>query len=157
MAADEEAMERANIEGTKHVIEFANSIDVGRFHHTSSIAVAGLYKGVFQEDMFDEGQRLPHAYHRTKYESERLVREGIRASTIVYRPGIVVGHSETGEMDKIDGPYYRWTTSPTCPTPSSPGTRSTSSTQSPCGWATRSTSSPRPRTRRSSRCGSTRT
>ena len=24
----------------------------------------------------------------------------------VYRPAIVVGHSETGEMDKIDGPYY---------------------------------------------------
>ncbi|MGH2712522.1 MAG: SDR family oxidoreductase [Thermoleophilaceae bacterium] len=106
MAADEEAMERANIEGTRHVIEFANSIEVGRFNHTSSIAVAGLYKGVFQEDMFDEDQRLPHAYHRTKYESERLVREEIRAQTIVYRPGIVVGHSETGEMDKIDGPYY---------------------------------------------------
>ena len=106
MAADEDAMERANIEGTRHVIEFANSIEVGRFHHTSSIAVAGLYKGVFQEDMFDEGQRLPHAYHRTKYESERLVREEVRAKTLVYRPGIVVGHSETGEMDKIDGPYY---------------------------------------------------
>jgi NAD(P)-dependent dehydrogenase (short-subunit alcohol dehydrogenase family) len=106
MAADEGAMERANIEGTRHVIEFANSIEVGRFHHTSSIAVAGLYKGVFQEDMFDEGQRLPHAYHRTKYESERLVREEIRAKTLIYRPGIVVGHSETGEMDKIDGPYY---------------------------------------------------
>ena len=24
----------------------------------------------------------------------------------VYRPAIVVGHSQTGEMDKIDGPYY---------------------------------------------------
>jgi NAD(P)-dependent dehydrogenase (short-subunit alcohol dehydrogenase family) len=24
----------------------------------------------------------------------------------VYRPGVVVGHSETGEIDKIDGPYY---------------------------------------------------
>ena len=106
MTADEESMEKANTEGTKHVIEFANSIKVGRFHHTSSIAVAGQYKGVFQEDMFDEGQSLPHAYHRTKYESERLVREGVEAKTLVFRPGIVVGHSETGEMDKIDGPYY---------------------------------------------------
>jgi NAD(P)-dependent dehydrogenase (short-subunit alcohol dehydrogenase family) len=106
MTADEEALERTNTEGTKHVIEFANSIEVGRFHHTSSIAVAGEYKGVFQEDMFDEGQRLPHAYHRTKYESERLVREGVEAKTLVFRPGIVVGHSETGEMDKVDGPYY---------------------------------------------------
>ena len=104
--ADEEASERANVEGTKHVIEFANAHEVGRFHHTSSIAVAGNYKGVFQEDMFDEGQKLPHHYHRTKYESERLVREGVEAKLLVYRPGIVVGHSETGEMDKIDGPYY---------------------------------------------------
>jgi NAD(P)-dependent dehydrogenase (short-subunit alcohol dehydrogenase family) len=104
--ADEEASERANVEGTKHVIEFANAHQVGRFHHTSSIAVAGTYKGVFQEDMFDEGQKLPHHYHRTKYEAERLVREGIETKLLVYRPGIVVGDSETGEMDKIDGPYY---------------------------------------------------
>jgi NAD(P)-dependent dehydrogenase (short-subunit alcohol dehydrogenase family) len=104
--ADEEASERANVEGTKHVIEFASARNVGRFHHTSSIAVAGNYKGVFQEDMFDEGQKLPHHYHRTKYEGERLVREGVETKLLVYRPGIVVGHSETGEMDKIDGPYY---------------------------------------------------
>jgi NAD(P)-dependent dehydrogenase (short-subunit alcohol dehydrogenase family) len=106
--ADEEAMTKANVEGTKHVIEFANSLQsLGRFHHTSSIAVAGHYKGVFQEDMFDEDQKLPHAYHSTKFESEKLVRNGVKdARLIVYRPGIVVGHSETGEMDKIDGPYY---------------------------------------------------
>ncbi len=104
--ADEESSERANVEGTRHVIEFANAHDVGRFHHVSSIAVAGDYKGVFQEDMFDEGQSLPHHYHRTKYESERLVREEVEADTLIFRPGIVVGHSETGEMDKIDGPYY---------------------------------------------------
>jgi NAD(P)-dependent dehydrogenase (short-subunit alcohol dehydrogenase family) len=104
--ADVEASERANVEGTQHVIEFANAQEVGRFHHVSSIAVAGEYRGVFQEDMFDEGQRLPHHYHRTKYESERLVRAGVEAKRLVFRPGIVVGHSETGEMDKIDGPYY---------------------------------------------------
>ena len=104
--ADEAASERANIDGTRHVIEFSNGRDVGRFHHVSSIAVAGEYGGVFQEDMFDEGQRLPHHYHRTKYEAERLVREEVQARTIVFRPGLVVGHSETGEMDKIDGPYY---------------------------------------------------
>jgi NAD(P)-dependent dehydrogenase (short-subunit alcohol dehydrogenase family) len=104
--ADEEASERANVEGTRHVVEFSNAHDVGRFHHTSSIAVAGNYRGVFQEDMFDEGQRLPHHYHRTKYESERVVREDVEAKTLIFRPGMVVGHSETGEMDKIDGPYY---------------------------------------------------
>jgi NAD(P)-dependent dehydrogenase (short-subunit alcohol dehydrogenase family) len=106
MAADEETMMRANVEGTRHVAEFANSIDVGRFHHTSSIAVAGGFEGLFREDMFDEEQKLPHAYHRSKFESEKLAREQVQAPLRVYRPGIVVGHSETGVMDKIDGPYY---------------------------------------------------
>src|SRR4029079_2408071 len=81
--ADEEASERANVDGTKHVIEFANAHDVGRFHHTSSIAVAGTSKGVSQEDMFDEGQKLPHHYHRTKYEAERLVARGGHAKAAV--------------------------------------------------------------------------
>src|SRR3954452_19904313 len=56
--ADDESMRRANVDGTHHVAQFANAHDVGRFHHTSSIAVAGRYRGVFQEDMFDEGQTL---------------------------------------------------------------------------------------------------
>jgi short-subunit dehydrogenase len=106
MAADEDSMVRSNVEGTRHAVEFANSIDTGRFHHTSSIAVAGGYEGLFREDMFNEGQKLPHAYHRTKFESEKLARENVKSALRVYRPAIVVGHSETGVMDKIDGPYY---------------------------------------------------
>jgi short-subunit dehydrogenase/thioester reductase-like protein len=106
LAADEDAMTKANVDGTRNVVEFANSIDVGLFHHTSSIAVAGRFKGQFREDMFDEGQELPHAYHRTKYESEQVVRSELRKPMRIYRPGIVVGHSETGVTDKIDGPYY---------------------------------------------------
>ena len=51
----------------------------GRFHHMSSIAVAGHYdEGTFNEDMFDEGQPLTHPYHRTKFESEKLVRERVK-------------------------------------------------------------------------------
>jgi short-subunit dehydrogenase len=106
MEADEESSRRANVEGTRHAVEFANSHDVGTFHHVSSIAVAGKYKGLFREDMFDEGQNLPHHYHSTKFDSEKLVRDGLKAPLRVYRPGIVIGHSETGQMDKIDGPYY---------------------------------------------------
>src|SRR5688572_11087817 len=106
MAADDETMHKANVEGTRHVVEFANAHDVGRFHHVSSIAVAGAYKGTWQEEMFDEDQKLPHAYHSTKYESEKVARNEVKTKLIVFRPAIVLGHSETGEMDKIDGPYY---------------------------------------------------
>src|SRR3712207_6714540 len=80
MAADPETMLKANVEGTRHVVEFANSIEVGTFHHTSSIAVAGKYRGLYREDMFDEGQKLPHAYHESKFDSEKLVRNEIKAT-----------------------------------------------------------------------------
>src|SRR3546814_11795219 len=56
--------------------------------------------------MFEEGQPLPSPYHRTKYESEKLVRDEARVPWRVYRPAIVVGDSQTGTMDKVDGPYY---------------------------------------------------
>src|SRR3546814_10408145 len=56
--------------------------------------------------MFDEGQRLGHPYFRTKYESEKIVRDEATVPFRIYRPGAVVGSSETGELDKIDGAYY---------------------------------------------------
>jgi thioester reductase-like protein len=62
-------------------------------------------EGHFTEDSFDEGQKLTHPYHRTKYEAEKLVRQRLKVPWRVYRPSIVVGNSKTGEMDKIDGPY----------------------------------------------------
>jgi NAD(P)-dependent dehydrogenase (short-subunit alcohol dehydrogenase family) len=106
MTADETHNALHNVAGTQNAVDVANAIGAGRFHHMSSIAVAGLYKGHFNEDMFDEGQELAHPYHRTKFEAEKLVRERLQVPWRVYRPAIVVGHSETGEMDKIDGPYY---------------------------------------------------
>ena len=105
MTADAATNEALNVDGTRHAVELANAIG-GVLHHVSSVAVAGERKGLFREDQFDEGQRLPSAYHRTKFESEKLVRETCKVPWRVYRPAIVVGHSQTGEMDKVDGPYY---------------------------------------------------
>jgi short-subunit dehydrogenase len=107
ITADAGAQQVANVEGTRHAIELAGALDVGCFHHVSSIAAAGLYKGVWTEDMFDEAERLDNnPYFRTKHEAERLVREDSPRPWRVYRPGIVVGDSRTGAIDKIDGPYY---------------------------------------------------
>jgi NAD(P)-dependent dehydrogenase (short-subunit alcohol dehydrogenase family) len=106
MEADEETNRRANIEGTQNAIDLANRLGAERFHHASSIAVSGRYRGLFREDMFDEGQKFGDPYSETKFESEKMVRELLLVPWRVYRPGIVVGHSETGEMDKVDGPYY---------------------------------------------------
>jgi len=109
MTADEERNRIANVEGTRNAVGLANALEAGRFHHASSIAAAGQYKGLFREDMFDEGQKLDHPYHRTKFESEKIARTQTKMPWRVYRPAIVVGSSKTGEMDKIDGPYYFFT------------------------------------------------
>jgi short-subunit dehydrogenase/thioester reductase-like protein len=107
MTADAESQELANVEGTRHAVELATAIEVGCFHQVSSIAVAGLYRGEWREEMFEEAEKLDaNPYFRTKHESERIVRTECSRPWRVYRPGIVVGDSRTGAIDKIDGPYY---------------------------------------------------
>jgi NAD(P)-dependent dehydrogenase (short-subunit alcohol dehydrogenase family) len=105
---DDETADRVNNEGTRNVVNFVNELG-GKavLHHTSSVAVAGEdFVGKFTEDMFDEGQPLKHPYYRTKFQSEAIVRDECQAPYRIYRPGVVVGSSQTGEMDKVDGPYY---------------------------------------------------
>jgi NAD(P)-dependent dehydrogenase (short-subunit alcohol dehydrogenase family) len=106
LSADEASQVKVNIEGTRNAVEFAKAIDAGHLHHVSSIAAAGMYEGVFREDMFDEAEGLDHPYFMTKHESEKIVRQESKVPWTVYRPALVVGDSQTGEMDKIDGPYY---------------------------------------------------
>lgn len=107
MKADPDTIERGNVAGTRNAVQLANQLGAGCFHLASSIAAAGLYEGTWSEDMFDQATNLDqHAYFRTKHESERIVREDLDRPFRVYRPGVVVGDSETGEMDKVDGPYY---------------------------------------------------
>lgn len=106
LGADEEAQVLVNIDGTRNMVELAKAIDAGHVHHVSSIAAAGLYEGVFREDMFEEADGLDHPYFQTKHESEKIVRKECKVPWTVYRPAMVVGDSRTGEMDKVDGPYY---------------------------------------------------
>ena len=109
LAADAEAQRIANVDGTHNALDLAAAIGAGCFHHTSSIAAAGLYPGVFREDMFEEAEGLDDPYLRTKHDSEGLVRKEKRLKWRIYRPAMVVGDSRTGEIDKIDGPYYFFT------------------------------------------------
>jgi NAD(P)-dependent dehydrogenase (short-subunit alcohol dehydrogenase family) len=107
MTASAEENEITNVLGTHHAVDLANEIKAGAFQHMSSIAVAGNYEGVFREDMFDEAKDyLDHPYMKTKHDSEQYVRQNCKMPWRAYRPGVVLGDSKTGEIDKIDGPYY---------------------------------------------------
>ena len=106
LTADEETQQRANVDGTRRVVELAGRLDAGCLHHISSVVVAGDHHGTFDEDAFDLGQKLPTPYQRTKFAAEQLVRETCVVPWRNYRPSVIVGDSTTGEMDKIDGIYY---------------------------------------------------
>jgi len=106
LKADAEEQMAVNVDGTRNTVAFANAIGAKCFQHVSSIAAAGLFEGIFREDMFDEAENLDHPYFTTKHESEKIVRAECKGAFRIYRPGMVVGDSKTGEMDKIDGPYY---------------------------------------------------
>jgi NAD(P)-dependent dehydrogenase (short-subunit alcohol dehydrogenase family) len=106
LKADADSQVQVNVDGTRNLVEFAKAVDAGHLHHVSSIAATGLYEGVFREDMFDEAENLEHPYFMTKHESEKIVRKESKVPWTIYRPALVVGDSKTGEMDKIDGPYY---------------------------------------------------
>ncbi len=106
LTADADSQRIANVQGTAEAIALSKSLKSGCFHLISSIAAAGLYKGTFTEEMFDEATDMDNPYFSSKHESEGLVRKEKRMPWRIYRPGMVVGHSHTGQMDKIDGPYY---------------------------------------------------
>lgn len=98
-----------NVVGTQNIIYLIQRMkQLKYYHHVSTYAVSGLYDGEFQEEQIESNVLFPDFYARTKMQAEYLVRNALMKDTKVriYRPGIVIGDSKTGEMDKVDGPYF---------------------------------------------------
>jgi transcription elongation factor GreA len=74
LSADAEIQLKVNVDGTRNTVQFAEAIGAKHFHLFSSIAAAGLFEGLFREDMFEEAENLDHPYFRTKHDSEGIAR-----------------------------------------------------------------------------------
>lgn len=109
LSVPEEIAKLVNIVGTDNVLKFCRErSNFSRLQYVSTCYVSGRYDGEFTEEMLEEGQGFQNHYEETKYEAERLVRAAIADGlpATIYRPGIVVGDSQTGETQKYDGPYF---------------------------------------------------
>jgi thioester reductase-like protein len=109
LAVPVDVARRVNVDGTANVVAYCQALpQLERLHHVSTCYVSGRFVGVFGEEDLELGQEFRNHYESTKYDAERLVRtamaDGLGAT--VYRPGIVVGDSRTGETQKYDGPYF---------------------------------------------------
>ncbi len=108
LAAPRDVLMRINVDGTRHLLDFCRELPhLERFGHISTLAVAGTHTGTFSDTDFDKGQDFKNYYEETKFLAEKCVRERMAdIPSIIFRPPVVVGHSETGYIEKVDGPYY---------------------------------------------------
>ncbi|HEV2859433.1 MAG TPA: SDR family oxidoreductase [Pyrinomonadaceae bacterium] len=97
-----------NVEGTRHVNDFAASLPrLRRYHYVSTCYVAGRREGLILESELRHKAGFRNHYEKTKYLAELEV-EALKGSlpVTVYRPSVVCGDSRTGETAKYDGIYH---------------------------------------------------
>jgi nucleoside-diphosphate-sugar epimerase len=108
LAVPEKLAIEVNVNGTKNVNDWVQTLtQLKHYIYFSTSYVAGTREGRILETELEMNQTFKNHYERTKYEAEVLVKGIMKAvPTTIIRPGIVVGHSETGETIKFDGPYF---------------------------------------------------
>lgn len=107
LAVPRELAYRVNVKGTGNVNQWIRSLtNLKRYVYFSTAYVAGTREGVLKEEELIRPPSFKNYYEETKYEAEVLVKQLMEERPVtIIRPGIVKGHSKTGETSKFDGPY----------------------------------------------------
>ena len=108
LAVERELATHVNLEGTQNVNTFVRSLrHLKRYNYISTCYVAGKRTGVIHETELEHDKGFRNYYEETKYLAEIEV-EKLKGSlpVTIFRPSVVVGDSETGEIPKYDGIYY---------------------------------------------------
>lgn len=96
--------ERSNVEGTRNVLDLAESTGIRTFHHVSTAYVCGIRDDVCYESQLDVGQQFGNDYERSKVAAEKMVRgSGFLDCVTVFRPAIIIGDSQTGYTSTYHG------------------------------------------------------
>lgn len=108
LAVPRQAAWKVNVEGTENVNRFLLSIPkLKRYIYFSTAYVAGSRQGMLYEHELIRPEKFKNFYEETKFEAEVLTEELKKQVPVtIIRPGIVRGHSTTGETVKFDGPYF---------------------------------------------------
>ncbi len=110
LAVKKEISYLVNVQGTINILDFAERCkSLERHNYFSTCYVAGRREGLIREDELTDKFGFKNYYEETKHYAEVEVRKRMnKIPTTIIRPGIVIGDSKTGEIDKFDGPYYIW-------------------------------------------------
>lgn len=107
---NKDALMKANVVGTKHVLDFATTRRLKRYHHISSAYVVGkgMSHGDLHKDNASSTKGFNNAYEETKYIGESLVQKYtslFRLPVTIYRPSIIIGSSRSGYTKCFKGLY----------------------------------------------------
>ena len=108
LAVEKDVAYSVNLEGTRHVNEFAETAkNLNRYNYVSTCYVAGKRKGRILETELQHDAGFRNHYEETKYLAELEVEQLKKKLPVtIFRPSVVVGDSKTGETAKYDGIYY---------------------------------------------------
>jgi thioester reductase-like protein len=108
LGADRALATHVNVGSAREVVEIAElctSLRCLVYHSTAQ--VSGDRRGLVLEGELDKGQAFRNVVEETMAHGERILRARMGKLPIaIVRPTIVVGDSQTGEVDRFDGPYF---------------------------------------------------
>ncbi len=104
-------LRKTNLQGTANMLELARLAQrdhgLERYAHVSTAYVAGRRSGVIAEADLTGEYGFSNAYELSKYEGECLVQAAKSDLPIsVFRPGMIVGAADTGEIRTFNTFYF---------------------------------------------------
>lgn len=107
LGVDKKTAERINVGTARETLELAElATKLRRLVFWSTALVAGKRRGRVLEDELEPNGPFRNVVERTRMRAERMVREvSDTVPTTILRPSLLVGDSQTGEIDRLDGPY----------------------------------------------------
>ncbi len=104
---DRVAMQRTNVEGTRHVLEAARDLGIPRIVYVSSVAAKGETSGEIADERFEHQGRYCSWYEWTKHKAHLLARE-LRHQGLPVRivmPGVVYGPGDPSAIGRYIRDY----------------------------------------------------
>jgi nucleoside-diphosphate-sugar epimerase len=98
-----------NVIGVQNILTLSRRFKkLEYFHHVSSYSAAGPISGKVLEDEVADIDEYTDHYARSKMQGEQIFRSMDigKVKKRIYRPGITIGSTDDGLIEKIDGPYY---------------------------------------------------
>jgi nucleoside-diphosphate-sugar epimerase len=93
LQSDPAVLGAVNVDGTRHMLEFAKSVPQSHVYHISTAYVAGASQALVREDRLDDPHGFDNPYEASKHAAEHVVHDWARdtnRSVTIFRPSVLI-------------------------------------------------------------------